>query len=144
MKSTTDLIQEYKELFDEGVLTLDEYNYLKKHLLDLGDFEFQEEENILDKSSRRIDEEYRSIKKVERNEMMGCIGAIACFVLLIIFAVFIFRGCVDYLGDTDSPDYETYYEDDNGNGELDPGEWNYTVDEDGDVVDIDNDLNNFE
>ena len=51
---------------------------------------------------------------------------------------------VDFFGDDSSPDYETTYQDDNGNGTLDPGEWNYTVDEDGNVVDIDDDGSNFE
>ena len=38
----------------------------------------------------------------------------------------------------------TYYQDDNGNGQLDRGEWNYTEDEDGNVVDVDDDLSNYE
>lgn len=61
-----------------------------------------------------------------------------------IFAI-IMMGCVNFFSDIDSgPDYETYYIDDNGNGKLDRGEGNYTTDEDGNVVDWDEDGNNFE
>lgn len=144
MKTTTSLIQEYKGLYDEGTLTLDEYNYLKKHLLDLGDAQFEEEGNILEASRQRVDNEKKEEKKRKLSTIGGVIVGIIFVVSILSLLIMGFKGCAAFFSDDDLGDYETYYEDDNGNGKLDNGEWNYTVDEDGNVVDIDDDLSNFE
>ena len=86
--------------------------------------------------------------EVKREESQQKAGSI--IILVVVFAIIIgilllgFKACSWLLSDDTSDDYTTYYQDDNGNGQLDQGEWNYTEDEDGNVVDIDDDLSNFE
>ena len=66
-------------------------------------------------------------------------------VLIVLMIGMIFIGCHNFFSDIDDgPDYETHYIDENGNGKLDQGEDNYTQDEDGNIVDIDDDHSNFE
>lgn len=146
MRSTTGIIQEYKTLFDEGALTSDEYNFLKNALLKQGDRQFEEGDDIFVASRQKI----RAKKKDERRRVLSDLASkaitIAVIAGIIILCIIIFKGCVGFISDlgSDTPDYETYYQDDNGNGQLDQGEWNYTVDEGGNIVDIDDDLSNFE
>lgn len=84
-------------------------------------------------------------RKKESKEKAGSIIALVVVLAIIVGICLLgFKACTWLFSDDDSDDYVTYYQDDNGNGELDQGEWNYTEDEDGNVVDIDDDLSNFE
>lgn len=133
MKTATDVLQDYKKLYDEGALTDSEYTYLKKHLLDMGNRQLED----LGGYDLTTGEKRRELKSnVTEKIILG--------VILVVFALIIV-GCVNFIRDASSstPDYTTYYDDENGNGEFDKGEWNWTEDEDGNVVDIDNDGSNF-
>lgn len=77
-----------------------------------------------------------------RKFIKACLWGIIILIGLALFSC----GRVIYTALTspdNSSDYTTYYNDENGNGQLDRGEGNYTVDEDGNVVDWDEDNNNF-
>lgn len=131
---TTELISNYKKLYDVGTITSDEYSYLKKHLLDMGNRELDDSGDILLTSGGK-DKLNKTNNKIK----------IAVFIVIAILVAALV-GCVNFIKSSTSsgPDYETYYQDDNDNGKLDKGEWNWTQDEDGNVVDIDNDGSNFE
>ncbi len=141
MKTTTDLIREYNILHNQEIITDEEHNYLKKHLLDLGDAKFAEEGDVLDASLQNV---AKARKQDAKDTFSKAIGVL--IIGAIIIAIIIgFTSCVGYLfGGSSGPSYETTYQDDNGNGQLDQGEWNYTTDDHGNVVDVDDDLNNFE
>ena len=70
--------------------------------------------------------------------------AVVVLVAALICAGFVVYKVIAWFNAPSDDDYVTYYVDENGNGQLDQGEGNYTVDEDGNVVDTDEDLNNFE
>ena len=106
-----------------------------------------EEENGCDAPDyvyQRLD----SIKRQRTHEKFGKMskiiyGIVGVIVILILFGIIKFG--IWLFSDIDSgPDYTTYYNDENGNGKLDRGEGNYTTDEDGNVVDWDEDNNNWE
>ena len=76
------------------------------------------------------------------DEKKGCLYMAFLLLCLVVLGYSIFGGCGDSSSSDD--DYTTYYIDDNDNGKLDRGESNYTEDPDGNVVDWDEDLSNYE
>ena len=135
---TSELLKEYKQLFDSGAITEEEFAFIKKELMDQGD----KEHLSLSEEKEKADSE-REKKKTERGEKGVLIG---CAIIMIVIVVFVLKGCVWLFSDlgSENGNYTTYYQDDNGNGKLDQGEWNYTEDDDGNVVDVDDDGSNWE
>ena len=133
MKTATEILQDYKRLYDQGALTDPEYSYMKKHLLSMGNRQFEDDKKFkMTSAQNKREAKSNIIMKV----VVGIIIAVVVFVVV---------GCFDFVHNAvdSGPDYNTYYQDENGNGEFDKGEWNWTEDEDGNVVDIDNDGSNF-
>lgn len=94
---------------------------------------------------KAIADQYRVKRNKESRENIYVKIIVVVFIVLLIcagFLVFQLGSCM--LSSSDDSEYTTHYQDDNGNGKLDQGEWNYTVDDNGDIVDIDDDLSNFE
>jgi hypothetical protein len=173
MKTTAELLKEYKSLYDEGVLSDGEFESLKKQLLAKGNQKYQEKSDIEKRNAitNKSSDNNRVISAVSvgssasNNSQMNTssspstntnaapstsnvdAGTWGCLIVVIAIIVIMLMGCSSLLSDSggsSSGDYETYYQDDNGNGKLDRGEWNWTEDSDGNVVDIDNDGSNFE
>lgn len=143
MKTTTDLIQDYKILFDEGALTESEFSYLKNQLLKGGDHQYEDDSDV----HQTTKEKNLAIRQKKADTVSsGIAKGIAAVIIggILLLGIIIGKVIIEVLFFDDSGDYVTYYEDDNGDGTLDPGEWNYTEDPDGNIVDIDDDGNNFE
>ena len=136
MKTATDLIRDYKGLLDEGVLSQGEYDFLKNKLMEQGDAKYDVGGlNIWEKEKVQPD----------GTAAASSAGSIIAVIIMVIIIAAMIAGCSWLFSDSggSSPTYETYYEDDNGNGKLDKGEFNWTTDGDGQIVDIDFDGNNF-
>ena len=173
MKTTAELLKEYKGLHDEGVLSDNEFETLKKQLLAKGNQEYQEKSDIekhntftnkssdnnrvisavsvCSTSSNNSQMNTSSVQSANTNAAASTsnvdAGTWGCLIVVVAIIVIMLMGCSSILSDSfgsSSGDYETYYQDDNGNGKLDKGEWNWTEDSDGNVVDIDNDGSNWE
>ncbi len=165
MKTTAELLKEYKDLHDCGALSDEEFAELKKQLLAKGNQEYQEKTDISKPNAGTPGNKVKKEPAFEKpssdtsgasnnpannrtNTQTGVdAGTWGCLIAILAIVVFIFIGCSSMLSDSggsSSMEYETYYQDDNGNGQLDRGEWNWTQDSDGNVVDIDNDGSNWE
>ena len=107
MRTATSLIQEYKELYDEGSLTSDEYNFLKKHLLELGDAQFDEEVDIYEMSEQRVE----AARRAKRKNSISNIAMVAAAIGIIVCIVITIVSCMSLSSDdSDSGDYETALE----------------------------------
>lgn len=128
MKTTVDILKEYKALLDEGTITEDEFNRLKSELITKGNFQYKEKNdnvattaktNATSNQPKPVNQASKSARSYEATEKAVQIG---CLLIVIIAVVLFFKGCAWLLSDNDDPgaslDYGPNYYYDSGTHQV--------------------------